>query len=365
MNNKDLILQYVDTGLRLPEHQVIKLPNWGKKTYIRKRIISRDNLAYYEISLLDDLAFKEYFEAISRQDFTKLLNGTLDFEIDILFAKYIKIIKVTNDNFHFEPVLEYILDDKRDDFIILYLKYKINSLERHEVSNIIMNSTKPEQFAKLLFANEHVLSITNGNIIQYLDKRLGIIQFLKLWDNNHRIKLCDIIISADNVENHIRELITKNLIYLKYDDDNINDKIITTLLYSYKDEGTKILIKSLTEKKIASIFSNIEAYADSDALEPISMKLAIKYGSIDDPRLKFSEIYNIIIKDNHYGEDGKYIEFDILEHPLPTWAKDMNIGAGFMYSDSTIKNDIYGLSKKEVLQLIKKQIRKVFNVMED
>jgi len=40
MNNKDLIAQYVDTGLLLPEHQVVQLPNWALKSYLRKRLIA-------------------------------------------------------------------------------------------------------------------------------------------------------------------------------------------------------------------------------------------------------------------------------------------------------------------------------------
>ena len=53
MTNKELILQYVDTGLILPEYQVNKLPSWAIKTYIRKRIIARSRSPYR-------YAFREY-----------------------------------------------------------------------------------------------------------------------------------------------------------------------------------------------------------------------------------------------------------------------------------------------------------------
>jgi hypothetical protein len=39
MDNKDLIKQYIDTGFKIPEYQVIKLSNNDKKTYIRKRLV--------------------------------------------------------------------------------------------------------------------------------------------------------------------------------------------------------------------------------------------------------------------------------------------------------------------------------------
>jgi hypothetical protein len=40
MNNRDLIIQYIDTGIRLPEYQVNLLPKNVLSTYLRKRVIS-------------------------------------------------------------------------------------------------------------------------------------------------------------------------------------------------------------------------------------------------------------------------------------------------------------------------------------
>ena len=59
MNNKDLIAQYVDTGVNIPEYQVIQLPNWAKKTYIRKRIIA-DDVTFEEEDIYVDLLSSEY-----------------------------------------------------------------------------------------------------------------------------------------------------------------------------------------------------------------------------------------------------------------------------------------------------------------
>ena len=49
MTNKDLISQYVDTGLKLPEYQINKLSKNDNKTYIRKRIISVNNFKFLEV----------------------------------------------------------------------------------------------------------------------------------------------------------------------------------------------------------------------------------------------------------------------------------------------------------------------------
>jgi len=95
MNNKDLIAQYVDTGLRIPEYQYTKLPNWGKKTYIRKRLIatkmgsisddSGRNLDRYELMLLDKDVLPKYLK--NRIDYGVNLQS---FEFDLLTGDKLK-----------------------------------------------------------------------------------------------------------------------------------------------------------------------------------------------------------------------------------------------------------------------------------
>jgi hypothetical protein len=60
MTNSEIIRQYVDTGMCIPEHQVNKLSPNLLKTYLRKRIIAAQNadpdisfFAYYEYSIMD------------------------------------------------------------------------------------------------------------------------------------------------------------------------------------------------------------------------------------------------------------------------------------------------------------------------
>ena len=56
MNNKQLLQQYVDTGVELPEYQIRILPDDLLKTYLRKRLIATENsytgLADYELELI-------------------------------------------------------------------------------------------------------------------------------------------------------------------------------------------------------------------------------------------------------------------------------------------------------------------------
>ena len=42
MNNKQLLQQYADTGIELPEYQIKSLPSDLLKTYIRKRLIAAE-----------------------------------------------------------------------------------------------------------------------------------------------------------------------------------------------------------------------------------------------------------------------------------------------------------------------------------
>ena len=56
MNNKQLLQQYADTGIELPEYQIKSLPSDLLKTYIRKRLIAAEGgdgyLSDYEFELL-------------------------------------------------------------------------------------------------------------------------------------------------------------------------------------------------------------------------------------------------------------------------------------------------------------------------
>lgn len=61
MHNRDLINQYVDTGIKLPEYQLTQLPKKDLDTYLRKRIISigvnsdnRNRFTKVEYRLLSD-----------------------------------------------------------------------------------------------------------------------------------------------------------------------------------------------------------------------------------------------------------------------------------------------------------------------
>jgi len=93
MTNKDLIRQYVDTGLELPEYQISKLSNNLKNTYIRKRLIAIEQtgsaLDDYEYILLPYDSKLEYIKGlISKGD--SLSGQEYSDAPDDLKFKYIK-----------------------------------------------------------------------------------------------------------------------------------------------------------------------------------------------------------------------------------------------------------------------------------
>ena len=84
MNNKDLIRQYVDTGLELPEYQINQLPNNLLRTYLRKRIISvnRNNgrmLRYYELKKLTPDELNQYLANGGQLDLKTLTEKSPEF----------------------------------------------------------------------------------------------------------------------------------------------------------------------------------------------------------------------------------------------------------------------------------------------
>lgn len=88
MNNKDLIRQYVDTGIQIPEYQMNQLPNNLVRTYIRKRIINtsrtHDNVDGYELAMFPPEEFVKYINnskyiKLPEEDFNKLNNDLLPY----------------------------------------------------------------------------------------------------------------------------------------------------------------------------------------------------------------------------------------------------------------------------------------------
>ena len=147
MDNKDLISQYIDTGLKIPEHQVNQLSNNDMKTYLRKRMISvlksHAELEFYEYNRISEDNQKKYIHwVIKRHDFfpTRLLH---DSSYDV--KKFYVYALIDNRDY---------LDKKNflelpDDLKLRYLKYRIDEGKGFELS--FLDDLSPEMMYKFYY----------------------------------------------------------------------------------------------------------------------------------------------------------------------------------------------------------------------
>lgn len=174
MDNKDLIKQYVDTGLELPEHQVTQLPNWAAKTYVRKRLMA-DFLNGYEFLLLNQEEADKYINRLSDWQFRVLLNTTSQPEkiIPMLGEKFNEIISgfgyrqiITLLSSSYEPeILFHMLGDKGKRFIPY-------SVEDNDVYVLLHDSPVPEKIINILGdKGKRAIDRLDSDIISMLLKR--------------------------------------------------------------------------------------------------------------------------------------------------------------------------------------------------
>jgi hypothetical protein len=161
--------------------------------------------------------------------------------------------------------------------------------------------------------------------------------------------------------------------------DENTDSSITMMIWQlndfskYEDSNNlvKSMVKNMSEPMIKKIFSNVSYYGKVpekyDEKDLFSV-LAHKYGSIEDDRSTISDVIRDVIETGRYDEDEyHYIEADILDDPLPAWAKGQK--AGYFYMDSTMDDEdndvIFGLSKDELIKLIKDKAPKMFDLKDE
>jgi hypothetical protein len=154
MTAKELISQYVDTGLKLPEYQVNKLSNQDKKTYIRKRLIatqsSDENLGWYEIELLNPDEKDNYISKLDSDSIGNLLYHSSDKDkvINVLLNNDTLISNLDSDG------IDYLLDDSRDkDKVINVLLNNttlISNLDFFRIKHLLQYSSEPKNVVNIL-----------------------------------------------------------------------------------------------------------------------------------------------------------------------------------------------------------------------
>jgi hypothetical protein len=167
MTNKDLIKQYVDTGIQIPEYQFNQLNDNFKKTYLRKRIIATDNLisnnferagmlstflSYYEINQLPSEKQKEYKEiidiVINDPEFfveDKIYVNTFDQEQKLTYALNI----LQNEYVDFEPEqFKLLTQEQRLKYLIEKFKKKKKHAEKEFI--VLLDPTQRNEYFKYI-----------------------------------------------------------------------------------------------------------------------------------------------------------------------------------------------------------------------
>jgi hypothetical protein len=240
MTNKDLIKQYVDTGLQLPEYQISKLSNNFKGTYFRKRFIAvkqGSRLSDYEYILLPDKLKLEYIKM-------KISNG-----------------RALSDQ-------EY--SDAPDDLKQEYIKMKISNgraLSDQEYSDA-PDDLKQEYISKL---NPYWEKLTKKQFeetpdelkIKYLDKKKDIIDIKKwepwlvgFYESLKFKKYLDEYRALDNDKDRLKYL---------YDLINKNNPGFITTINIYKDNNMPlqpevihhVVINSIKDKFLTNEFMRL------------------------------------------------------------------------------------------------------------
>ena len=176
MTNKDLIKQYVDTGILIPEYQLNQLNNNLKTTYLRKRGIASklSPLVDYEIIMLPDDVRTKYINNLKptwkySNEIEDLLKDSKEPDkiIDILLSTEGFINNLNSDG-GFYYLLYYSKEPDRIINILLSTEGFINKLDSKGINNLLGFSKKPDKIMNILLSTEGFINNLDSNGINNL-----------------------------------------------------------------------------------------------------------------------------------------------------------------------------------------------------
>jgi hypothetical protein len=168
MTNKDLISQYVDTGLKIDRYQIDKLSTNDKKTYLRKRVINAQrtrNLTNHEVNLLDDATKLDYLKSLSFDDLD-ILFGFSRVQADKDALIEFMITNNFNANRAYKVLLKHYNDS--DKLIDIILERSINNIDTAIITDMVINYSKPEYIISMVLNNEHCVSVIKPKTMDYM-----------------------------------------------------------------------------------------------------------------------------------------------------------------------------------------------------
>lgn len=218
MNHKDLIKQYVDTGVKIPEYQVMKLSGADGKTYVRKQLIRKNNihsLEYYEQEI--------YFKTLSKEEFRKSIIKEFDYIMEHNGHFNIYLYKALTDEWKLKVIKVHIEND-------IEISDKVLDNSSEEIKSYYLNRVMSEGLniyigLWLNFSEEEKIQYFKSLII---NKSTGNGQkWYKLMPDNLKLEYLEMFIEDANERNRFlpswvkdsyKDLTGKNLVrvYQKY-----------------------------------------------------------------------------------------------------------------------------------------------------
>ena len=150
MTSKDLIQQYVDTGISIPEYQFNQLNNNLRTTYLRKRLMV-GMLVDYEILMLPNDVRTDYINKLEDKRIIFLLRYSKepDRTINILGNRGIEFIN-NLDSDGIGNLLHHSNETDKIINILLSTEGFINNLDSNGIGNLLYNSKEPEKIMNIL-----------------------------------------------------------------------------------------------------------------------------------------------------------------------------------------------------------------------
>ena len=150
MTSKDLIQQYVDTGIKISEYQFNQLNNNLRITYLRKRLMV-GKLVDYEILMLPDDIRTKYINNLDLNGIGNLLKDSKEPDkiINILLSTEGFINKLDSNGIHY-----LLIFSKEPEKIINLLGNKgieyINNLDSNKTNHLLRYSKEKEKIKELI-----------------------------------------------------------------------------------------------------------------------------------------------------------------------------------------------------------------------
>ena len=243
MNNRDLIKQYVDSGIKIPQRQFNLLSGSELNTYLRKRLIAQEQTNSTENSL----TFYEYDKFTPEQKL-KLVNITTEDNIRAILVNF-----DYNDN----DFVDLITQHKDNEFIkeTLYLLFRYSSKPYEEDYKMVKKLI--DKLGKDI--DQNVVKEISNNLPNFTDTdKIDILKYiLKQYDelDLYSAPLDELITASHPEEKAFIKYIVKSIEEKEtYGKPNIDFYTLKTLFYH--EQGSEFEIE--LAKYILNNFDNFK-----------------------------------------------------------------------------------------------------------